>query len=161
MDPKVADPRYKRRCDHRYGVNLDATLQIPVDDSSSAYLKTRATIENVSIMGLQLRIRRLKKAHIPIVARVGTDCSIFCGFPDTGESAYLAGKIVWVEVSRETDPADVHLGLQLTDTVYREHYRLLRLIDRLRMAHTPLPARDHHPLESPEPSSSQSATPSP
>jgi hypothetical protein len=131
MDPRIVDAAFGRRCDHRYDVKIVATIQVPLQDGGSAYIRAKATIENVSLMGLQVHIPKMNKEHCAMLVRAARQCSVICDLPPSREPACLRGKIAWAETNLDGPSPSARLGVHLTDTVYRDHYRLLHLIDKL------------------------------
>lgn len=134
MDPRMSDPEYQRRQDVRYETKLKAMLQVPLDEDGSAYLKANAWVVNVSQVGLAVEIKELPPHHAALLKTPDLICSVSCEIPDVETSPFLTGKVAWVKIDGDGPLTGVSLGLHLTETQYREHYRLLRYIDKLRRA---------------------------
>ena len=132
MDPKTVDPEHARRCDPRYEVALDAVVTVPLDDGSNTCLKAKAAVENVSLMGIRLRITVLNEKHIPILPKTGSTCSVTCTFPGNDKPVFLTGKIAWLQVHADDSNPTANLGLHLTETPYGEHLRLLNFLEKLK-----------------------------
>ena len=106
----------ERRGQGRLAVSLPGSIRIPLDGEDDLVLVAKATVENISPLGIRLRIHSLTPEHFGIVRDHPQRCSVVLRLPGASSPVVLSGSIAWSDYHGDRQPAHALVGVDLSLT---------------------------------------------
>jgi hypothetical protein len=124
-------PQSELRRHPRFRVGIDGELRVPLAEYGSAVLKSKATVEDVSLGGAKIRMHKLKREHSHVIMHRRRQCTMSCQFPGADAPSLLNGEIVWADLRSDESRPRAYLGMEFTGLSSGDQARLDAFIEQI------------------------------